>query len=170
MACSSSKQQTSGTFCQRSVKDSKLDNNKAIELRIVKTPFKFPIQYATTHPDLSDLAALLYQRGRLKKLSLDEDDLVFFGSYNHTNYHDIEEDDDEPLRRDIFLSDLETSAADPLIVRFPRSKHAVVANLEVPVSSKKHKFTMPHSTGTWFMLLEDTRQNWKITSKTRRQI
>ncbi|CAG8581553.1 1345_t:CDS:2, partial [Paraglomus brasilianum] len=70
----------------------------------------------------------------------------------HTKYPDIIKYDG-PLRHDILLANLKTSAADLLSIHFPLSENTVVVNLEIPISFEKEVIVLPHSTGTWFMLV-----------------
>ena len=94
---------------------------------------KFPIVDGNMSHDMDDLATELCKKGRLRTLKIDPADLEFFGDYDRSHYDDGDgdgdgdgsgdDDDNEPLRSDIQLQHLKTTAVSPLVVRYPLSDY-----------------------------------------------
>ncbi|CAG8474629.1 324_t:CDS:2 [Paraglomus occultum] len=113
-----------------------------------KTASECPSAYIEPDSMLDKLARRLCKSQKYLK-DIDPHDIEFF-SYD---------DRIHPIRMSTPLSDLNTTDSNPLVFRYPLSENIVVTNVRFLRSSIKVR--VPHSTGTWYMLVDATRANYE---------
>ncbi|CAG8615064.1 5814_t:CDS:2 [Paraglomus occultum] len=127
-----------------------------------KRATRFPIVDGIMSHDLDDLAVELCKKGRFQTLKIDSEDLEFFGDYDKSHYDDSnsgsDDGDDGPLRSDIQLQHLKTTAKAPLIVRYPLSNRTIIVN--VKLANAQQQIHVGHDTGAWENLIHETEQRY----------
>ena len=101
-------------------------NADVVWIRLEDKPRATEFSWNMNH-NLDNLAAELCKKGRLRTLKIDPSDLQFFGEYDKTHYPGSD-DDGKPLRSDIQLQHLKSTAISPLIVRYPLSDKSSKSN------------------------------------------
>ncbi|RUP47205.1 hypothetical protein BC936DRAFT_146018 [Jimgerdemannia flammicorona] len=132
-----------------------------IQLENKKRPYQHTV--ADVNQNLDDLATEICEK---KLKNIDPEDLEFYGDYDETEYEDesdesgeTEDENDRPLRSDIQLKHLKTSALAPLIVRYPLSN--VRVHIQYNLSTSKGSVTLPHSTGLYYKLRQEVYQTFQ---------